>query len=144
MTENPIKKKVGIIACSGEEIVGGTITRAVARGVVEFLRPNKTIILCQPLFMAGGLEKHGGAQERDFAKDHPVITIEGCNEDCACTSVERYSGKPRAVFRVVDYIAKFPELKIESREELNNDAMKIVELMANDIAKKVDELYESG
>jgi uncharacterized metal-binding protein len=141
--ENPLKKKVGIIACSGEELVGGTITRAVARAVVEFLRPGKTVILCQPLFMAGGLEKHGGAHERDFAKDHPVITIEGCSENCAYIAVDRYSGKPSAVFKVEDYIKKLPDLKIESREKLNDDAMKIVEIMANDIAKKVDELFEN-
>ncbi len=76
-----MKKKVGIIACSGEKLVGGTLSRAAARIVVEKLRPNNTIILCQPLFMAGGLERHGGQQERDFAKNHPTITIEGCEEE---------------------------------------------------------------
>ena len=142
MSDNPIKKKIGIIACSGEEIVSGTITRAVARYVVEFLRPDKTIILCQPLFMSGGLERHGGQEERNFAKEHPTITIEGCDENCAYIAVERYSGTPSAVFRISDFIAKYPELKLESREELNSDSLKIVEIIGKEIAKKIDELFD--
>lgn len=78
----PIKQKIGIIACSGENLVEGTLSRAAARIVVEKLRPDKTVILCQPLFMAGGLERHGGNEEREFAETHPTITIEGCEEEC--------------------------------------------------------------
>jgi len=142
MSVNFAKKKVGIIACSGEELVGGTITRAAARAVAEFLRPNKTIILCQPLFMAGGLERHGGQEERNFAKEHPTITLEGCNENCAFFAVDKYSGKPSATFKVSDYLEKFPDLHPEGRENLNSDAMRIVEAMSGDIATKVDELFE--
>ena len=36
-----MKKKVGIIACSGENLIGGTLSRAAARIVVEKLRPKK-------------------------------------------------------------------------------------------------------
>ena len=45
--------KVGIIACSGEEIPAGTISRLATRRVLELLRPQSTVTLCLPLFLAG-------------------------------------------------------------------------------------------
>ena len=138
-----MKKKVGIIACSGEKLVGGTLSRAAARIVVEKLRPNNTIILCQPLFMAGGLERHGGQQERDFAKNHPTITIEGCEEECAKIAVDKYSGKPTATIYIQEILDMHPELKPKSREDLGEDGMKLAEIIAEEIAKKVDELFQS-
>lgn len=137
-----IKNKVGIIACSGEELVGGTITRAAARMVVEKLRPDKTIILCQPLFMAGGLERHGSQQERSFAKDHPTITIEGCDEECARCAVERYSGPVAATIRVEDILKEHPGLKPITRETLDADGLKVAQILAMKIADKVDELLD--
>lgn len=136
-----MKKKVGIIACSGEDLVGGTISRAVARIVFEKLRPKNTIILCQPLFMAGGLERYGGQEERDFAKNHPTITIEGCSEECARIAVNKYSGTPSATIYIEDYLAKYPELTPNSREDLGKNGLKLAEIIAEDIAKKVDEFY---
>jgi len=138
-----MKKKVGIIACSGESLVGGTLSRAAARILVEKLRPNNTIILCQPLFMAGGLERHGGQQERDFVKNHPTITIEGCEEECAKIAVDKYSGKPAATIYIQEIIDLHPELKPKSREDLGEDGMKLAEIIAEEIAKKVDELFRS-
>ncbi len=138
-----MKKKVGIIACSGEKLVGGTLSRAAARIVVEKLRPNNTIILCQPLFMAGGLERHGGQQERDFAKNNPTITIEGCEEECAKIAVDKYSGKPAATIYIQEIAGTHPELKPKSREDLGEDGMKLAEIIAEEIAKKVDELFQS-
>src|SRR5512136_229582 len=48
------KKKVGIVACSGEETAEGTVTRLAALRVLEQLRPNETVTICLPLFLAGG------------------------------------------------------------------------------------------
>jgi len=138
-----MKKKIGIIACSGESLIGGTLSRAAARIVVEKLRPNQTIILCQPLFMAGNLEKHGGQEERDFAKNHRTITIEGCEEECAKIAVNRYSGPPTATIYIQEYIDAHPEVKTNSREDLEEEGIKLAEIIAEDIAKKVDELYGS-
>ena len=136
------KQKIGIIACSGENEIGGTISRAAARIVVEKLRPNKTVILCQPLFMAGGLERHGGNEEREFAKTHPTITIEGCKEDCAKIAVENYSGPVTAIIHVEEYLKKNPYLVPKSKEELGEEGYKLAKIIAEEIAKKVDELFE--
>jgi len=138
-----VRKKVGIIACSGEELLGGTLSRAAARIVVENLRPQETIILCAPLFAAGGLERHGGQEERNFAKEHPTITIEGCEEECAKIAVDKYSGPPTATFYIKEFIDAHPELKSVSREDLGEEGMKLAEIVAEKIAKKVDELFIS-
>ena len=139
-----MKKKVGIIACSGEKLIGGTLSRDAARIVVEKLRPDSTIILCQPLFATGGLERHGGQEERDFAKDHPTITIEGCEEECSKIAVERYSGPAAATIRIDEFLKIHPELTPKSREDLGEKGMKLAEIIAGEIAKKVDELFVSS
>ena len=138
-----MKKKIGIIACSGEKLVNGTLSRAAARIVVEKLRPNSTIVLCQPLFAAGGLERHGGQEERNFAKEHPTITIEGCEEECSKIAVEKYSGPAAATIRVDDILKAHPELIPKSKEDLGEDGMKLAEIIASEIVKKVDELFIS-
>lgn len=139
-----MKKKVGIIACSGEKLIGGTLSRVAARIVVEKLRPDSTIILCQPLFATGGLERHGGQEERNFAKDHPTITIEGCEEECSKIAVERYSGPPAATIRIDEFLKIHPELTLKFPEDLGEKGMKLAEIIAEEIAKKVDELFVSS
>ena len=56
------RKKVGLISCSGEELPEGTVTRRAVRKVLETLRPDDTVTLCLPLFLAGG------EGERAFAR----------------------------------------------------------------------------
>jgi hypothetical protein len=138
-----MKKKVGIIACSGEKLIGGTLSRAAARIVVEKLRPDSTIVLCQPLFAAGGLERHGGQEERNFAKEHPTITIEGCEEECSKIAVEQYSGPVAATIRIDEIVKAHPELNPNTREDLGEEGIKLAEIIAEEIAKKVDELFVS-
>ena len=78
--------KVGIISCSGEAIPEGTISRLATRRVLELLRPDATVTLCLPLFLAGN------EAERNFAKTHPTITIDGCEKQCARWGTEEHSG----------------------------------------------------
>ncbi len=78
--------KVGIISCSGEAIPEGTISRLATRRVLELLRPNSTVTLCLPLFLSGN------EGERNFARTHPTITIDGCNKQCAKWGTEQHSG----------------------------------------------------
>jgi uncharacterized metal-binding protein len=78
--------KVGIISCSGEAIPEGTIARLATRHVLETMRPGKTVTLCLPLFLAG---EEG---ERNFAKTHPTIAIDGCEKQCAKWGAEKHSG----------------------------------------------------
>src|SRR5512136_2958645 len=97
MPELPIKK-VGIIACSGEEIAEGTVTRLAALQVLERLRPRETVTICLPLFLAGG------EGDRAFARFYPTIALDGCDKRCAAKATELYSGKPAAGIVVADLL----------------------------------------
>jgi hypothetical protein len=85
-----VSLKVGVIACAGEEMAAGTISRLATRRVLGTLRPGATVTLCLPLFLAGD------QQERRFAREHPTITVDGCKKLCARRGTEQYSGRPAA------------------------------------------------
>ncbi len=90
------KKKVGIVACSGEELAEGTVTRLAALKVLEQLRPGETVTICLPLFLAGG------EGDRAFARFYPTIAVDGCELRCAARATEMYSGKPAASIVVTE------------------------------------------
>lgn len=132
MPELP-KKKVGLIACSGEEIPEGTITRLAVRQVLESLRPEQTVTICLPLFLAGG------EGDRAFARFHPTITVDGCAKRCAARSTEMYSGKP-AVSMVVGDSVPANSAGLGSARRLNATGMQAVGQVAEQIARHVDAL----
>src|SRR3974377_562592 len=84
------QKKVGIVACSGEELAEGTVTRLAALKVLEQLRPKDTVTICLPLFLAGG------EGDRAFARFYPTIAIDGCDRRCAAKAPGVYFGQPAA------------------------------------------------
>jgi uncharacterized metal-binding protein len=133
MTETP-EKKVGIISCSGEECGEGTISRVAARLVLGKLRPNDTVTICLPLFLAGGRE------EREFARDYPTITVDGCDKICAKVATERHSGKPASSIVVTDLIKGWQCPKLSSRRKLNNETLTVTRKVADKIAEEVDEV----
>ena len=125
--------KVGVLACSGEECLGGTVSRLATRRVVGVLRPNKAVTLCLPLYVAGGEE------EQNFAKDHPVIAVEGCSKCCASKATEKFSGKVRGMVSVEEIIGKDAALsKTVSGRELMAEHMDMVKLVARAICEKTD------
>ena len=95
---NPEITKVGIISCSGEAIPEGTISRLATRRVLELLRPDVTVTLCLPLFLAGN------DAERNFARTHPTITIDGCPKQCAKWGTEKHSGPVSGTLVVSDIL----------------------------------------
>src|SRR5512143_1554192 len=92
--------KVGIVACSGEEIAEGTVTRLAALKVLHELRRGRTVTICLPLFLAGGED------DRAFARVNPTITVDGCALKCAAHGTEMYSGKPAASVVVSELAAQ--------------------------------------
>ena len=126
--------KVGIICCSGEDLPEGTVSRVATRLVLERFRPDETVTLCLPLFLAGGED------ERAFAKVFPTIAVDGCSKKCASAGTKKYSGKPVATILVSEVMNKYPHLKVKSREKLGPQEMKLAMKVAEEIAKKVDEI----
>jgi uncharacterized metal-binding protein len=124
------RKKVGIIACSGEERVEGTITRQAALRVLEQLRPDDTVTICLPLFLAGG------AGDRAFARFHPTIAVDGCDKRCAARATEQYSGKPAASVVVTDLVV--PDADLGSARRLSDAGWEAAKTVAKEIAHLVD------
>jgi uncharacterized metal-binding protein len=130
------QKKVGIVACSGEELAEGTVTRLAALKVLEDLRPGETVTICLPLFLAGG------EGDRAFARFYPTIAVDGCELRCAARATETYSGKPAASL-VVTEIAQAAGLpRAQGLRRLDDAGKQTVELTAERIAASVDELIE--
>ena len=132
MPELP-QKKVGIVACSGEELPGGTVTRLAALRVLEQLRPAYTVTICLPLFLAGG------EGDRAFARFYPTVSIDGCEKRCAARATELHSGKPAASIVVNDIVAAGGFPQPQGLRSLDEAGQKVVEATAAQVALKVDE-----
>lgn len=126
------KKKVGIVACSGEEMAAGTVTRLAALKVLEQLRPTETVTICLPLFLAGG------EGDRAFARFYPTIAIDGCDKCCAARATEQHSGKPAARVVVTELVGADANLGTPRR--LNETGRQAVDAVAEAVAPLVDEL----
>lgn len=127
------QKKVGIVACSGEELPEGTVTRLAALKVLEQLRPGDTVTICLPLFLAGG------EGDRAFARFYPTIAVDGCDLRCAARATEMFSGKPAASVVVSDLVAENGLARPEGQRRLNASGMQAVEMTAGRVADLVDQ-----
>lgn len=132
------QKKVGIVACSGEELPEGTISRLAALKVLEKLRPGNTVTICLPLFLAGG------EGDRAFAKFYPTIAIDGCEKRCAYRGTEMYSNKPAGSIVVTDLVFQKHLGKAEGKRKLNEIGMQVVDAVAEQVVDQVDVLLGTG
>ena len=132
------ERKVGIVACSGEELAEGTVTRLAALKVLHELRRGQTVTICLPLFLAGG------EGDRAFARFHPTITVDGCDLRCAANGTELYSGKPAATVVVTDLLSAAGLPMPQGRRCLNDAGKQAVDVTADRLSQLVDQLLERG
>jgi len=132
MADNDIK--IGVVSCSGEDCLGGTISRLATRKMLDELRPGETVTICLPLYLAGG------EQERNFAKNFPTITVDGCSKLCAKKATEKFSGKVNAALDVADIIGKEAA---ESGPLSTRNLTEKHQQMVDKVAQKVNEVYDS-
>ena len=130
--------KIGVVSCSGEDCVEGTISRIATRLVLERLKPDNTVTICLPLFLTG--EKG----ERMFAKYFPTITVDGCEKRCAKKAIEKYSGKTARSIVVADLLNEWGVEKPKSRRKLDEKGMKVASRIAEEVATTIDALFTSG
>lgn len=127
--------QVGVISCSGEECLGGTLARMATRKVMEELRVGRVVSLCLPLYIAGGEE------ERAFAKEFPVITVEGCGKRCAEKSTIKYSGGVKDTIVISELLGEDVALsKVVSARDLKEEHYKMADIVAEEICRKVDKI----
>jgi uncharacterized metal-binding protein len=129
---SPEITKVGIISCSGEAIPEGTISRLATRRVLELLRPDVTVTLCLPLFLAGN------DAERNFARTHPTITIDGCPKQCAKWGTEKHSGPVSGTLVVSDILGTESSACHRSSRDASQVDKEAVWAVAERIASEVD------
>ncbi len=130
------KKKVGIVACSGEERPEGTVTRLAALKVLEHLQPGDTVTICLPLFLAGG------EGDRAFARFYPTIALDGCDLRCAARATEKYSAPPAASLLVTELVTEAGLGQLEGARRLNAAGQQAVDLTAERVSSLVGELLE--
>ena len=128
------KPRIGLISCSGEACSGGNISRAATLEVLHHLKPNETVTICLPLFLAGD------EAEREFASRFPTITIDGCKKFCAGIGTTKYSSKPAVEMNLEKYLGDHCEGQDERWTIETSDD--IVKEIAQDIAAHVDRLRD--
>ncbi|NCA77714.1 MAG: hypothetical protein EOM90_15385 [Alphaproteobacteria bacterium] len=128
--------KVGILSCSGEACLGGTISRLATRKVLEEMKMVETVTLCLPLYNAGGTE------ERNFAKVFPTISVDGCDKLCAKRSTEKYSGSVSGSIDVSRIIGNEHALntRIIRNKDLKEEHYQMVDKVAGEIVKAISNL----
>ena len=127
--------RVGVISCSGEEFLGGTLSRLATRKIIDKMRVGKVVSLCLPLYIAGN------EGERDFAKNFPVIAVDGCGKSCAKKATLKYSGAVRDTLVLSELLGEDIALSdIVSAKELTAEHYQMVDMIAEEICKKVDKL----
>jgi uncharacterized metal-binding protein len=131
-------EKVGIISCSGEAIAEGTIARSATRRVLESLRPDKTVTICLPLFLAG---EEG---ERRFAKAHPTIAVDGCLKQCAKWGTEKHSGPTSGALVVSEILGTAAAGCMRSSRAASQVDRDAVAAVAEIIAAEVDRVLSSS
>jgi DGC domain len=136
MPELP-KRKVGLVSCSGEEMPEGTITRLATLKVLETLRPDETVTICLPLFLAGG------EGDRAFARFYPTIAIDGCEKRCAARGTEMHSGKPTVGIVVTEMLEGAQE-PLGTARRLSESGMQAVDRLAGELADQLDRILRPG
>ena len=128
------EKRVGLIACSGEDLPVGTVSRMAVLQVLERLRPQDTVTLCLPLFLAGE------ERERAFARFYPTIAIDGCSKRCAARATENYSARPAASLVIDDFIAEKGLPEPHGLRQLDAAGQAVTQVVAQELAHEVDRL----
>jgi len=129
-----VGKKVAVAVCTGMDQPLATVSRYAGYYVLEKLRPDKTVLLCTPALI-------GGVQEDiTFAKENPVLVIDGCGEKCCEKIVNEAKGQVKAIINVEDVLKEHEDLQPESRAKLGPKGMKLAEIVGELAAKKVDEI----
>lgn len=124
-------QKIGIVSCSGEDCLGGTISRLATRTLLDE-NSNSTVTICLPLYLTGGEE------ERNFAENYPTIAVDGCSKRCARRATEKYSGKVTAAVDVSDIIGNnTAEAGALSTRHLTDTHREMIRQVATEIQEKI-------
>jgi len=123
-----------IIPCSGIGKPFGTIGRDATFRVVDELRRGRAETNCLSLLVMG--DEEATRQIRGSR----CIAVDGCPLECARKNIEIAGGRITAHFRVMDLLRENRGLRPRQVTFLDEDGERLAELLAQEIAVKVDEL----
>jgi uncharacterized metal-binding protein len=130
-----IKPKIGLISCSGEGLSEGMVSRVATRRILE--ERDDVVTICLPLFLAGGQE------ERDFAKNNPCITVDGCDKMCAAKGVRMYGKvQPKSSIVISEITKKGKHSRPTSKSRIEPEDEKLVQETMRIINKEVGRVKE--
>jgi len=129
-------KKVAVAACTGLDQPLGTVARKAGYQVLDKLRPEKTVLLCTPALIAGVKE------DVVYAKENPVLVIDGCEKACCEKIVREIGGNVTGIMRINDVQKQHGDLQPASRRRLGPEGEKLVEIVAKLAAEEVDRILE--
>jgi len=129
--------KIGVVSCSGEDCLGGTISRLATRKILERIRLGEGVTICLPLFIAGG------GEERQFAANYPTITVEGCSKICAKRATEKFSAPVSDMVQVGEIIGEeTARSKNLSSRDLTPEHRAMIDQVAEAIRVKFDRISD--
>jgi len=126
--------KIFVIPCSGIGKALGTVGRTAMYEVVEKLRPYDATTVCLPLLTIGD------EAALELVRNNPCISVDGCPLQCARKNIEASKGKLAASFIVTDVLRENKKLKPEAVTELGPKGLKLSSILAQKIARKIDEI----
>jgi len=126
--------KIFVISCSGIGKALGTVGRTAMYEVVEKLRPNEATTFCLPLLTIGD------EAVLKLVRNSPCISVDGCPFQCARKNIDASKGKLAASFMVTDVLRENRGLKPEGVIELNPKGLKLASILAQKIARQIDEI----
>lgn len=127
-----------IVPCSGIGKPFGTISRDATYRIVEDLKKGETDTICLSLLV------RGDEDARRQVRSDKCIAIDGCANECAKKNLELSNAKLVANFRVVDILRKNRNLKPKEVTFLDKDGRKLSQIVAEEVASKIDELSRKG
>lgn len=121
------KNKIALAACSGMSPYG-LVSRITSADIVN--ETDNTISIC----MGATSADRTGFQ--NLIKKYPIITINGCDGDCALKILEKKGVKSVLNFNVIDELNK-KSLKPTDISRLDDNGELCVEFMKNKIKKEI-------
>jgi len=128
------QRRIVVVPCSGIGKALGSVSREATYEVVENLRKGVTDTTCLALIVSGDEET------LQLVKNNRCIAVDGCPLQCAAKNLKLAGGDLAASFRVVDTLRENRKLKPKSVTFLDSDGQKLANLLAEQVAEKVDEL----
>jgi uncharacterized metal-binding protein len=124
--------KVLVLPCSGIGKAYGEMARQAAYTLIEDFYPDQVITTCLAKLMIGDPDAV------NLVKNNTVFTIDGCASDCARKNVESTGKKVDHSVRVINIFKHHKDLRPTGVLDLGEPGFKLVQFLAEDLAKEID------